>query len=123
MGFVLQSRAPQSRWWEPDRKCRCSVVQIGQCGFLILPSTAASFLLFLQIVPTVSQARITRSTQFSSFVFCLAIARVVVFGGPAFNGSTDVDQCHELSRVVNKFQKSSHNVIVVVKKLINKKLV
>jgi len=28
--------------------------------------------------------------------------------------STDVDQCHELSRVIHKFQKSSHNVVVVV---------
>ena len=83
-------------------------------GLFILPITAASFLLFLKMVPTVSQARITRSTQFSSFVFCLAIARGVVLCGPALNGLPDIDQCHELSRVIHKFQKSSHHVVVIV---------
>ena len=83
-------------------------------GFLILPITAASFLLFLKMVPTVSKARITSSPQFSSFVFCLAIARGVVLCGPALNGLPDINQCHEQSRVIHKFQKSSHHVVVIV---------
>ena len=38
----------------------------------------------------------------------------VALCGPALKALPDVDQCHELSRVVNKFQKSSHNVVVIV---------
>jgi len=33
---------------------------------------------------------------------------------PALNGLPDIDQCHELSRVIHKSQKSSHNVVVIV---------
>ena len=33
---------------------------------------------------------------------------------PALNGLPDIDQCHELSRVIHNFQKSSHNVVVIV---------
>ena len=70
-------------------------------------------------VPTVSQARITRSTQFSSFVFCLAIARSVVLCGPALNGFSDINQCHELSRVILYF-KSRLIILLLLSLVVNK---